>query len=251
MRKLQKSFLKKTLEVYYSQSINKISTEQLIKTPQKIERSVIVKTGNGRTHNLRFKHFSTKEPPYEWIFYRQNSNKNINFLPAFILGSKLKNGKFIYFLQDYSNKEILESPVRIFDNFCELLKSFKTELNDFKYNKDYFDNFKIYLKDNGYSNIINYYNEYFNSKKHMEISCLFNKNNLAYSENALKIMDLNELNYHIPGFSYWSLYKDKDNISINDYLNSFLDKTNWDFSMLKKLSYLEYNFNIEYEKKEY
>ncbi len=251
MRKLQKSFLKKTLEVYYSQSINKISTQQLIKNSQKIERAIQIKMGNGKLHNLRFKHYCNHKPPYEWTFYRNNSNTDFKFLPEFLMGSKLKSGEFIYFLEDYPNKDISNNPDKFFDSFPALLISLKEKIQTIKSTNQYFNNFKNYLNKKNDPQIVSFFNNHFNSKDNFEISCLFNKKNLSYSNNFLKIMDLNNLNYHIPGFSFWSLYKDSKKISIDSFFRTFLNNKEWNYSLLKKLSFWEYSFKMKYEKKEY
>ncbi|TYB32118.1 MAG: hypothetical protein FXF47_00610 [Candidatus Mcinerneyibacterium aminivorans] len=252
MRKLQKSFLKKTLEVYYSQTINNIATEMVTRNSRKIERKISLKTGNGKKHTLRLKHFKEGENPFEWYYYRSEETQKIDFLPIFLMGSKLKGGELIYFLEDFPKNSSTKNPSVYFKQFTELLKFLSSNFCKNQMNTSYNNCFRKYLKSNKESKLISYL-EKTNYKNNLEISMLLNEKNLAYTKKSLKLMDLNNLEAHFAGFSFWSLYNNSDNIEFKDFYDEYFsqkEKQKLNIDILKNLSYMEYKFNKEYEKKE-
>jgi len=94
MKKLRKSFIKKTLEVYYSQTITSMKTTILQEEENKFIYKIKIKLGNNDTKYLRLKYYDKEHRPFEWSYYK-NNNFSCSFLPKFIIRSKLKNNNYL------------------------------------------------------------------------------------------------------------------------------------------------------------
>jgi len=251
MKKLRKSFIKKTLEVYYSQTITSMKTTMLQEEENKFIYKIKIKLGNNDTKYLRLKYYDKKHKPFEWSYYKNNSFTSI-FLPKFIFGSRLKNNNYLYFLEDFPKRyhitKIDKKRLNILNKGFNFFRNLKEE----EENCSKFDNFKSHLKTQNQTSLIGFLDNN-DIKKFSELTPIFFKNTIFLKKDAIIFLDLNSSIKHITGFTYWWLNENYsfNEISFEDYIASTCeDLLNVkEINKIKKLSHKEYLYQKKYYEK--